>query len=246
MKDNLERLLFKLLPEVLSNFLGILYGVFKGYRKSYSQFGEDLILTQYLIDKCGVNKGFYIDIGAYHPRFISNTHLLYKRGWCGVCVDLDEEKLKWFRLFRGNSVETICAAVAPTDSKGEITFYKHKRLLSEIDTIDENVAIENKLKRGWDFSSKSVPSVTINELLNKYEGKSIDFLNIDIEGVDELVLLNLDFEKFRPRVILFEDNKNFGGSSRVVEKLKEEGYSKLFISGGSIAYFTEIEKSMFN
>ena len=39
-----------------------------------------------------------MDIGAFHPRWASNTHLLHKRGFEGICVDLDERRLKWFRF----------------------------------------------------------------------------------------------------------------------------------------------------
>jgi len=35
------------------------------YFKSYSQEGEDLILTRILCEK---KEGFYIDVGAHHPK----------------------------------------------------------------------------------------------------------------------------------------------------------------------------------
>ena len=54
----------------------------------------------------------YLDIGAFHPRWASNTHLLHQNGFSGYCVDLDDEKLKWFRFARGDRVKTICGAVS--------------------------------------------------------------------------------------------------------------------------------------
>ena len=53
-------------------------------RQSYSQNGED----RALLDLFPADfKGLYVDLGANHPYFISNTHLLYTRGWHGLCVD---------------------------------------------------------------------------------------------------------------------------------------------------------------
>ncbi len=38
--------------------------------KSYSQEGEDLILRRIFNDRAS---GFYVDVGAHHPRRFSNT-----------------------------------------------------------------------------------------------------------------------------------------------------------------------------
>ncbi len=239
MKEKIETFLVNTLPAFLSNFIGVLYGFAVPPAKSFSQYGEDLILLNFF-KRFGITKGFYVDIGAYHPRFISNTYLLHRSGWRGVCVDLDEDKLKWFRMFRGDSLDTVCAGVSGTSvGSGEATatFYKHKRLLSEIDTLDENTAIKNKRERGWDFSTRQVSRLGINQILEDHAKGHIDFLNIDVEGVDKDIVLSLDLSRFSPTVVLFEDNVNFGGSDQVKDVLGKNGYEKLFVSGGSVAYF---------
>ena len=51
---------------------------FRKINKSfYSQFGEDKVLQEIL--KININKGFYVDVGCYHPIKHSNTYLLYKK-----------------------------------------------------------------------------------------------------------------------------------------------------------------------
>ena len=45
---------------------------------SFSQRGEDLILDGMFEGK---RNGFYVDIGANHPSFLSNTRRFYDRGW---------------------------------------------------------------------------------------------------------------------------------------------------------------------
>lgn len=45
-------------------------------RKSYSQFGEDLVLSSFIDTS---KKGFYVDVGAYQPKRFSNTYFYYKK-----------------------------------------------------------------------------------------------------------------------------------------------------------------------
>ncbi len=177
MKDKIEKILVRIFPQFITNFLGVLYGYSRSSRKSFYQYGEDLILKIFF-DYRVIRNGFYIDIGAYHPKFISNTYILHKAGWRGVCVDLDEDKLKWFKLLRGNNVSTLCSGVCWEKKAGsdqEVYFYKHKRLLSEIDTLDESTAIQNEKVRGWSFTKKKVSIIDINTLLDKYKNENINF-----------------------------------------------------------------------
>ena len=56
-------------------------------RKSYSMDGEDIVISNYFKDK---KKGFYIDIGCYHPIHRNNTFLLFKKGWQGMNIDIHD------------------------------------------------------------------------------------------------------------------------------------------------------------
>ena len=55
-------------------------------KKTYSLFKEDLFIQKYFKDK---NKGFYIDVGSYHPLEGNNTQILYKKGWSGMNFDIN-------------------------------------------------------------------------------------------------------------------------------------------------------------
>jgi len=153
-----------------------------------------------------------------------------------LCVDLCEDKLKWFKHQRGSKVQTVCAAISDGESDLKVSVFKHKRVLSEIDTLSNEVALKNKTKLGYDFVEEELVSLNINDLLEKAD-REIDFLNIDIEGIDQLVLGCLDFKRFKPKVILFEDNENFGGSTETINMLLNNGYKHLFTSGGSVAFY---------
>ena len=60
-------------------------------------------------------------------------------------------------------------------------------------------------------------------------------INIDVEGLDELIVNSIDFEKFQPTMIVYESFSPFS-NSKTKELLYKNDYSLLFISGGSIGF----------
>lgn len=64
---------------------------------SYSLFGEDIILRTFFEKQ---KKGFYVDIGAYHPFMISNTAYFYKRGWHGINIEASPNLIQPFKRSR--------------------------------------------------------------------------------------------------------------------------------------------------
>jgi hypothetical protein len=50
----------------------------------YSQNFEDLYLYRFF---SSLDKGFYIDAGAWHPDIDSVTKIFYDQGWRGINID---------------------------------------------------------------------------------------------------------------------------------------------------------------
>jgi hypothetical protein len=67
----------------------------------WSQYGEDIVLDRVLNLK---RKGFFVDVGCYHPVQYSNTYKLYRLGWRGINIDLDAIKIEAFNLRRPGDV----------------------------------------------------------------------------------------------------------------------------------------------
>ena len=61
----------------------------------FSQEGEDVILRRIFEDQ---KNGFYIDIGAHHPKRFSNTYYFYDRGWEGINIDATPGSMKFFKI----------------------------------------------------------------------------------------------------------------------------------------------------
>jgi hypothetical protein len=83
------------------NYLIRLFGVYAPsilWKKStHSQAGEDIALGNLFNNS---NSGTYIDIGCHHPFRNSNTYLLYKMGWKGICIDPAQNIAKFFAIWR--------------------------------------------------------------------------------------------------------------------------------------------------
>ena len=54
------------------------------------------------------------------------------------------------------------------------------------------------------FIKEKVPCISLNDLLKKHQVAKIDLLQIDTEGHDSEIILNLDFQVIKPKIIHFE------------------------------------------
>jgi len=110
------------------------------------------------------------------------------------------------------------------DEKKEMSFYYHENdgPLYEVASIK----IEHILKHGYDKSGIKeikVESITVNDLLDKYKLHKIDILFIDTEGVDDLIIKSIDFNKLEIDEIYFE-NLHLSQSD-IYSFLENKGYA---------------------
>lgn len=167
---------------------------------TFAQHGEDLILPQ--LFPAG-HKGTYLDIGASHPFRISNTYLLYARGWRGVAVD-PIPHFRWlYRLWRPQDT-FLNVGVAP--QPGRLTY--HELTPSVMSTFSKEQA-ESVVAAGQGvvFRTYDVDVVTPNAILEAHFADGApDFLSVDVESLDFDILSAIDFARFRPKVIAVEFN----------------------------------------
>jgi FkbM family methyltransferase len=165
---------------------------------SYSQEGEDMILARLFEDRAS---GFYVDIGAHHPIRFSNTYKFYRRGWKGLNVDATPGSMEIFRYLRPRDI-SVEAAVGAGGQK--LKFYEFNE--PALNTLSAEVAKERNV--GKYHVKREVPLVTqsLGELLRAYVPKNtrIDFLTVDVEGLDYEVLCSNDWARFMPEIILAE------------------------------------------
>ena len=193
----LKKIVKRLLPK---SIISIVRDYSDGYSlKSYSQEGEDMILRR-LFEK--QQNGFYVDVGAHHPKRFSNTYFFYKQGWNGINIDAMPNSMKAFNDIRPRDINIE----KPISEKKQIlTYYAFNepalngfsKELSERRAKQDNCIIE---------FTKDIETATLEEIFenNLPDNQCIDFLSIDVEGLDFNVLKSNNFLKYKPKVILIE------------------------------------------
>ena len=159
-------------------------------------FGEDLFIQNYFKNKL---KGFYVDVGCYHPLQGNNTHLLYKKGWSGINFDINHYSIKLFNFLRKRDLN-IHSGISRKKSK--LTMYYRKEI-NMLNTLDEKIA---KIHFRNGYKRKNIQVNTLNFFISKKFKKlnKIDFINIDVEGHELDALKSLNFSTYKPQLICIE------------------------------------------
>lgn len=143
------------------------------------------------------SNGFYVDVGCWHPKKLNNTYHLYREGWRGINIDIDEVKVEAFKVARPKDINIRCAV---SNQVGEVEYWKHS-FWSSLNTLEEK-----KLDYPGEWRKVSVHADTLTNLLDQtvYENRPIDFLSVDVEGHELPIFRSLDFARYRPKVICVE------------------------------------------
>lgn len=160
----------------------------------YSQFGEDETIIRRFPKKY---QGFFVDVGCFHPKKYNNTWRLYKNGWRGINIDIDDIKIDAFNIARPEDTNIACGVSGET---GEIVYYS-RGFYSVTTTLDKEFA---EARSG--YTKKTTRVDTLTNLIGgtEYSGRKIDFLSVDCEGHDLEVLKSLNFEQYAPSLIAVE------------------------------------------
>lgn len=210
-----------LLTQKFSFFHSLFGQRFKLFKRSYSQFGEDLQIIEGLKNP---RDGFYVDIGAHHPFYYSNTYLLSKMGLKGINVDGSSWSIAEFKKHRPEQVNLH--ALISNEEK-EVTFYEFDR--PTLNTISESMKLKAIESGAKVTKTTQMMSLKLSTVLEKYapKGKGFFFLNVDVEGFDLEVLKTNDWDKYKPKVICVEDhlfNLKKPSESEIYNFLSEKGY----------------------
>ena len=180
----------------LLNLPSFLLRKYKSKKISFSLTSIDLLISYIFRNK---RKGIFIDIGCNHPVYNNNTYLLYKKGWRGINIDLDEKSINLFNTFRKSDLN-IKQAISSKAEEVDLYFYHNK---SPINTINKDLVNFHKTKPK---QIKKINTKTLNSIIMKtpFANEKIDFMNIDVEGHELNVLKGFDLKKYSPTIIVIE------------------------------------------
>ena len=188
---------------------------------AYSQDGEDMVLRRLFERK---PSGFYVDVGAHHPFRFSNTCYFYRRGWRGINIDPNPDAIKAFLRDRPADINL---SVGVSEEPGNIAFHFFNE--PALNTFDAQLAAERARIPGYRLlETRSVPVRRLDDLLAEFlpPDRKIDFLSVDVEGLDLSVLRSNDWNRFRPHLLLVEAHE------RTVQAIQNDPLNVFAVAAG--------------
>lgn len=173
----------------------------------HAQNGEDIALLEFFRGK----PGFYVDVGANDGVSNSNTAALEEVGWRGLLIEADPSLAEICRRARPRSTVVGCAAADPAQYGSEAVFHRispgHDKTTG-LSTLAGSSALQRKVMQiGASISTITVPVRTLDEILEKHGvATGFELLSVDVEGVELEVLRSCDLARWRPRIIIAENN----------------------------------------
>ncbi len=200
----------------------------------YSQHGEDFVLDQLFRDK---KEGFFVEVGCIDGRRFSNTLALEERGWRGLCVEAHAGYIELLRRNRHRSI--ICHCAAGEKDEDEIVFYANSR--GSLSTVDRSKEALFRKKYGeyfTGFEKQRVPMRRLDTLFREHGITQIDIVSLDIEGYEGEALKGIDFQQYKPLVLVIESDAP-EHESQLDRILIPNGYTKSVRIGPNIFYLLD-------
>ena len=144
-------------------------------KSSYSQHGEDAIILE-ILSHYDLKNSVYIDVGANHPSDISNSYLLYRKGYRGIVIEPNQELIGLFRKFRPGD---IALPIGCGNRNTVLPFHISKTpvLSTFMDSRDTNV-----------YKTMYIPVMRLDDAVRDIAFDFVSLLSIDVEGLNYEVM----------------------------------------------------------
>lgn len=184
----------------------------KHARGYYSQLGQDEYIEVFF-QKVAPRTKTFIEVGAFDGVNYSNVRRLHEKyGWTGVCIEPVQKNFEKLRSsYAGSTVSCIRAAISNTEGEMEMNVSTYLDLPdwgSDIASLHDGEIDNWSRQYSMTWSREKVPVTTLSTVLDKCSINDFDLLCVDTEGNDIYVLEGLDFERFRPSLVLVEYDRS--------------------------------------
>lgn len=201
---------------------------------TYAQHGDDLMLLN-LVTLMGLTNPTWLDLGAHDPFVISNTALLYARGFHGVNVEANPDQYE--KLVKGRPGDKNLN-FGVDDVSGTATLYlfgpaSGRNTFSREEVLDQD-------RRGFKVQGEIIMEMrTLTQIVQQHcDFKYPDILLCDIEGYDYKVLNTMtalkDPEFFLPKIIVVETRRD--QTTSMIRMMESKGFVKLCRMGENLFF----------
>ena len=199
---------------------------------SKSQYSQDLFVVSQTGARTG---GFFVEFGATDGVRLSNSWILEKKlGWSGI---LAEPARVWHADLaknRGCAIDRRCV----TDTSGQfVEFLETGNPTDQFEVSSPELSSMAKYANSGDWASKirvqnsikyEVETISLNDLLDQHGAPPvIDYMSIDTEGSELLILRGFDFSVRKIRILTVEHNHDEATRQALYELLTKQGYSRV-------------------
>lgn len=150
-----------------------------------------------------------VDVGAGQPVHYSNMPIFRNLGAKVICIEPQPRNVE---LFKAEGLPILQYAVTEDDSQEEVLFREfikdsHQGLSASTISSVSDLYLRQELDRSA-IIEYMVPAKSLNSILKLHhpEVTEIDILDVDTEGNEIGILRGLDFDFYKPKVIIIEDN----------------------------------------
>lgn len=181
--------------------------------ETYSQINQDLNVITFFNNE---NDLYFVDIGAFDGKTLSNTYLLEKKyKWTGICSEPSPESFKKLKACR----EVICDNNAVYNESGLTLQFSECHLLSGITNLIDAHTIA---KKGTQIP---VTTITLQDLLEKNNSPPIiHYLSLDTEGSEFKILQSVNLNQYKFLYINVEHNFVEPRRTNIKTLLENNGY----------------------
>lgn len=193
---------------------------------SYSQSGEDLI-ADYFFESIGIKQPSYIDIGANQPIKGNNTYLFYLKGSKGICIEPDISLIPSLKKARVRDI-ILNMGVSVTVA-AQADFYFFDGHYNAWNTFSKEDADKKSKESGIAYRQSKVQLETVESIVDKHTFQNVNFISLDVEGLDLAILKSIDFNKIRPELLCVETiefslNNNLNKNQEIISYMLTQGY----------------------
>lgn len=185
----------------------------------YSQYGQDKFLEEnYFKD---IYNGYFVDVGAYDGKTLSNTLFFEEKGWDGICIEPLPDVFKELEKNRKCSLYNVAIA----KESGEEEFLNIKSGPRMLSGLSKNLTgpdlhrinYEVNLERG-SFETIKVKTQDFNWIVSK---PNINYLSLDTEGSELEILESIDWSFYQIDFMTVENNHH---KPNLENFLRSKGY----------------------
>lgn len=194
----------------------------------YSQGREDEVLQDYFNGSIGT----LLSIGENNGRDLSNSLALIENGWSGTLVEPSPQVFQQLVELHNNRDNVYCINVAVSNFIGKADFFDSGVHLNKGDLALLSSLDKEEIKR-WGktttFDKIQVDVVDFKTLLNLSPYKIFDFISIDAEGNDWVILQQMNLKELGCKVLCIEYNSNEQTLNKIKGYCSQFGLNKVLL-----------------